>query len=46
MKLKKHYADYFKGYADFKQFKVSLMGATTLDEVNQILNEITEVYAC
>jgi tRNA-dihydrouridine synthase len=43
--IKKHYAEYFKGYPDFKHFKVSLMEAHSLDEVNQLLNEITEVYS-
>jgi tRNA-dihydrouridine synthase B len=43
--IKKHYAEYFKGYPDFKHFKVALMEALSLDEVNQLLNEITEVYA-
>jgi nifR3 family TIM-barrel protein len=42
--IKKHYAEYFKGYPDFKHFKVSLMEAPSLDEVNHLLNEIAEVY--
>jgi tRNA-dihydrouridine synthase B len=42
--IKKHYAEYFKGYPDFKHFKVSLMEAATLVEVNRLLDEITQVY--
>jgi tRNA-dihydrouridine synthase B len=42
--IKKHYSEYFKGYPDFKHFKVSLMEALAFDEVNQVLDEITEVY--
>jgi tRNA-dihydrouridine synthase B len=44
--IKKHYAEYFKGYPDFKHFRVSLMEAISLDEVNKLLDEITEVYNC
>jgi tRNA-dihydrouridine synthase B len=42
--IKKHYAEYFKGYTDFKHFRVSLMEARSLDEVNQLLTKITDVY--
>jgi nifR3 family TIM-barrel protein len=42
--IKKHYSEYFKGYPDFKQFKVSLMEAVSHDEVIRILEEITEFY--
>jgi tRNA-dihydrouridine synthase B len=43
--IKKHYAEYFKGYPDFKHYKVSLMEAVSLDEVNRLLDEIADVYA-
>lgn len=43
--IKKHYADYFKGYPDFKHFKVALMEAVSYDEVNLLLAEINEVYS-
>jgi len=43
--IKKHYSDYFKGYYDFKHFKVALMGAGSLDEVNTILDEIKNTYS-
>jgi len=43
--IKKHYADYFKGFPDFKHFRVALMEAVTLDEVNLLLAEIDMVYS-
>jgi tRNA-dihydrouridine synthase B len=42
--IRKHYSEYFKGYPDFKHFRVSLMEAGSLDEVNQILRGIETVY--
>ena len=43
--IKKHYSEYFKGYPDFRHFRVALMEARSLDEVNQIFTEITDVYS-
>jgi tRNA-dihydrouridine synthase B len=42
--IKKHYSEYFKGYPDFKHFKISLMEANSFVEVIQILTEIVNVY--
>lgn len=42
--IRKHYAEYFKGYPDFKHFRVSLMEANSIEEVIQILSEIKNVY--
>ena len=42
--IRKHYADYFKGYPDFKKFKVALMEADTSEEVNLLLSEIETFY--
>jgi tRNA-dihydrouridine synthase B len=42
--IKKHYAEYFKGYPDFKPFKISLMEASELVKLNEILNEIENHY--
>jgi tRNA-dihydrouridine synthase B len=41
--IRKHYADYFKGYPDFKRFKVLLMAAEESEKVKDILSEI-EIY--
>jgi len=43
--IKKHYADYFKGFPNFKHFKVALMKATTHEQVKLILTEISKTYS-
>jgi tRNA-dihydrouridine synthase B len=43
--IKKHYSDYFKGYADFKQNKILLMEARSSEEVISILNDIESFYS-
>jgi nifR3 family TIM-barrel protein len=43
--IRKHYADYFKAYPDFKRFKVALMETDTFAGVNALLSEIEEVYS-
>ena len=43
--IRKHYADYFKGYPDFKQFKVELMEAASSEQVNLLLSEIEAAYS-
>ena len=42
--IRKHYSDYFKGYPDFKRFKVALMEAGDLNTVLDLLNEIERFY--
>jgi tRNA-dihydrouridine synthase len=42
--MRKHYADYFKGYPSFKNFKVALMEASTEEMVNGLLSEIEQYY--
>jgi len=42
--LRKHWADYFKGYTHFKLFRQKMMKLETLSEVNQLLREIEEFY--
>jgi nifR3 family TIM-barrel protein len=43
--MRKHYADYFKGYPNFKGFKMALMEAVTLDSVISLLKEIETFYS-
>lgn len=40
MEIRKHWSAYFKGYPNFKPFKMRLMEAKTASEVNSILMEI------
>ena len=42
--IRKHYADYFKGYPNFKNFKIALMEAQSYDEVDRLLMEIESFY--
>lgn len=43
--IRKHYTDYFKGYPDFKRFKVALMEAGDINTVLNHLKEIEEFYS-
>ncbi|MFM7429376.1 MAG: tRNA dihydrouridine synthase DusB [Flammeovirgaceae bacterium] len=42
--MRRHYTNYFKGVPDFKPFRMQLVEAPTIEEVNQILNEVVDVY--
>ncbi len=42
--MRRHYTNYFKGVPDFKPFRMRLVEAPTSKEVNQILDEVAEVY--
>ncbi len=44
LEIRKHWSDYFKGYPNFKPFRLKLMEAETLDEVTSILDEIKDFY--
>jgi hypothetical protein len=43
--MRRHYANYFKGYPDFKPFRTRLVEANTWEEVVAILNEVIPAYA-
>jgi nifR3 family TIM-barrel protein len=43
--MRKHYADYFKGYPNFKNFKMALMEAPSEEMVNRLLDEIESFYS-
>jgi nifR3 family TIM-barrel protein len=42
--MRKHYSNYFKGFINFKPFKMKLMGTEEVDEVMGILDEIKDYY--
>lgn len=44
LEIRKHWADYFKGYYNFKPFRLKLMETDSFDEIKIILNEIKEFY--
>jgi tRNA-dihydrouridine synthase len=41
--MRRHYAHYFRGIADFKPYRIRLVMAPTEAEVLEILNEIEEM---
>ncbi|MEN8225064.1 MAG: tRNA dihydrouridine synthase DusB [Bacteroidota bacterium] len=42
--MRKHYSNYFKGFHNFKPFKVKLMQTEEVDGVMEVLEEIREYY--
>lgn len=44
MEIRKHWGDYFKGYPNFKPFRLKLMDAVNHEEVLTILKEISDYY--
>ena len=44
MEIRKHWSAYFKGFPNFKPFKMRLMEAKTANEVSTILEEIKDFY--
>src|ERR1700743_877270 len=43
--MRRHYSNYFKGIDNFKEYRMKLVTAGTLEELNAILEEINETYA-
>lgn len=43
--MRRHYAPYFKGLENFKEYRMKLVEATSLEQVVGILEEIREKYA-
>jgi tRNA-dihydrouridine synthase B len=43
--MRRHYQNYFKGYENFKEFRMRLVTAETGEVVNAILDEVLEKYA-
>lgn len=42
--MRRHYTNYFKGVPDFKPFRMRLVEALTVDEINLILEEVENHY--
>jgi nifR3 family TIM-barrel protein len=42
--IRKHYSDYFKGYPNFKPFRIKLMEADSFEKVDATLNDIEQEY--
>ena len=44
MEIRKHWSAYFKGFPDFKPFRIRLMEAQSMDAVKEILMDILHAY--
>lgn len=44
LEMRRHYTNYFKGIADFKQYRTRLVEEIEVEEVYKILDEVTAVY--
>ncbi|MCF6170234.1 MAG: tRNA dihydrouridine synthase DusB [Bacteroidales bacterium] len=44
LEIRKHWGDYFKGYPNFKPFRIKLMEAQTASEVEVVLEKAREFY--
>ncbi|MFM8493291.1 MAG: tRNA dihydrouridine synthase DusB [Bacteroidota bacterium] len=45
LEMRRHYAPYFKGYPDFKEYRMRLVQCPDPHEIRAILNEIDQKYA-
>jgi nifR3 family TIM-barrel protein len=45
LEMRRHYANYFKGFPEFKPYRTRLVDAINADELFTILEEITNVFA-
>jgi hypothetical protein len=43
--MRRHYSNYFKGVDHFKEFRMKLVTAAALEEVLEILFEVSEHYS-
>lgn len=43
--MRRHYSNYFKGLPDFKPFRTRLVEANTAAEVNEILDQVADVFS-
>jgi nifR3 family TIM-barrel protein len=44
LEMRRHYANYFKGINHFKEFRIKLVTANTLSEIENLLEEIAQQY--
>lgn len=45
LEMRKHYTDYFKGYPNFKPFRISLMEAETVEKIEAVYRQVETQYA-
>ncbi|MDP3443203.1 MAG: hypothetical protein Q8T08_10135, partial [Ignavibacteria bacterium] len=44
MEMRKHWGEYFKGFPNFKPFRIRMMQTDQFDEMDTIMKEIAELY--
>ncbi|RZK48184.1 MAG: tRNA dihydrouridine synthase DusB, partial [Pedobacter sp.] len=42
--MRRHYANYFKGLPDFKQYRMLLVKEENIETIHQLLDEVAEKY--
>jgi tRNA-dihydrouridine synthase B len=45
IEMKRHYANYFKGFPDFKDYRLRLVTSNSLDEIESLLSTVLEIYS-
>lgn len=45
LEMRRHYTSYFRGMPNFKTFRTEMVTADTYEQVCEILNQVSEVYA-
>lgn len=40
--MRRHYANYFKGIPDFKEYRMKLVSLENIDDIHSVLQEINE----
>ena len=45
LEMRRHYANYFKAFNDFKKYRHKLVMSLDIDEIKETLNEISEEYS-
>ena len=43
--MRRHYANYFKGLPNFKDYRVQLVGSESPDEIRKIMGQIASEYS-
>ncbi len=43
--MRKHYANYFRGFDHFKDYRMKLVTSMSFDEINSVLDEVQERYS-
>jgi tRNA-dihydrouridine synthase len=43
--MRRHYANYFKGLPNFKEYRMKLVGSESPEEIREIMNNIASEYS-